>query len=112
MWSIALLGNEIRYRVTSDSSLGGRLRPHLTLTRAKRKTDKPPKTHRLGWIQPRRIHTLGGVRIDFGNSHASESESYALLRTHAAAVRARTQRIRSANWWPLPRAGSCGRAVR
>jgi len=35
----------------------------------------------------RRIHTLGGVRIDFGNSHASESESYALLRTHAAALR-------------------------
>jgi hypothetical protein len=35
----------------------------------------------------RRIHTLGGVRIDFSNSHASESESYALLRTHAAALR-------------------------
>src|SRR6476646_1269300 len=35
----------------------------------------------------RRIHTLGGVRIDFSNSHASESASYALLRTHAAAVR-------------------------
>jgi hypothetical protein len=35
----------------------------------------------------RRIHTLGGVRIDFSNSHGSESESYALLRTHAAALR-------------------------
>jgi hypothetical protein len=35
----------------------------------------------------RRIHTLGVVRIDFSNSHASESESYALLRTHAAALR-------------------------
>jgi hypothetical protein len=35
----------------------------------------------------RRIHTLGGVRIDFSNSHASESESYALLRTPAAALR-------------------------
>jgi hypothetical protein len=34
-----------------------------------------------------RIHTLGGVRIDFSNSHASESASYALMRTHAAAVR-------------------------
>lgn len=33
-----------------------------------------------------RIHTLGGVRIDFSNSRASESESYALMRTHAAAV--------------------------
>jgi hypothetical protein len=35
----------------------------------------------------RRIHTLGGVRIDFSNSHASESESYALMRTNAAARR-------------------------
>jgi hypothetical protein len=35
----------------------------------------------------RRIHTLGGVRIDFSNSHASESASYALMRTHAAALR-------------------------
>jgi hypothetical protein len=34
-----------------------------------------------------RIHTLGIVRIDFSNSHASESESYALMRTHAAARR-------------------------
>jgi hypothetical protein len=33
-----------------------------------------------------RIHTLGAVRIDFSNSHASESESFALLRTHAAAL--------------------------
>jgi hypothetical protein len=35
----------------------------------------------------RRIHTLGGVRIDFSNRHASESASYALMRTHAAARR-------------------------
>jgi hypothetical protein len=35
----------------------------------------------------RHIHTLGGVRIDFSNSHASESASYALLRTHTAALR-------------------------
>jgi hypothetical protein len=35
----------------------------------------------------RRIHTLGVVRIDFSNSHASESASYALMRTHAAALR-------------------------
>jgi hypothetical protein len=35
----------------------------------------------------RRIHTLGGVRIDFSNSHTSESASYALMRTHAAARR-------------------------
>ena len=34
----------------------------------------------------RRIHTLGIVRFDFSNSHASESASYALLRTHASAV--------------------------
>jgi hypothetical protein len=34
-----------------------------------------------------RIHTLGGVRIDFSNRHASESASYALMRTHAAARR-------------------------
>jgi hypothetical protein len=33
------------------------------------------------------IHTLGGVRIDFSNSHSSESESFALMRTSAAAVR-------------------------
>jgi hypothetical protein len=35
----------------------------------------------------RRIHSLGSVRIDFSNSHASESASYALMRTHAAARR-------------------------
>src|SRR5262249_12748752 len=35
----------------------------------------------------RHIHTLGGVRIDFSNSHASESASYALMRTHPAALR-------------------------
>jgi hypothetical protein len=33
------------------------------------------------------IHTLGTVRIDFSNSHASQSASYALMRTHAAALR-------------------------
>jgi hypothetical protein len=32
-----------------------------------------------------RIQTLGGIRIDFSNSHTTESESFALLRTHAAA---------------------------
>jgi hypothetical protein len=35
----------------------------------------------------RHIHTLGSVRIDFSNSHASQSASYALMRTHAAALR-------------------------
>ena len=35
----------------------------------------------------RRIESLGLVRFDFGNSHMTESESYALLRTHAAARR-------------------------
>jgi hypothetical protein len=35
----------------------------------------------------RRIHTLGGVRIDFSNSHASVSASFALMRTHTAARR-------------------------
>ncbi|HJQ74633.1 MAG TPA: hypothetical protein VJ814_07095 [Gaiellaceae bacterium] len=40
----------------------------------------------------RRIHTLGTVRIDFSNSHVSESASYALMRTHAGALRlARTE---------------------
>ena len=34
-----------------------------------------------------RIHTLGVVRIDFSNSHASESASYALMQTNAAARR-------------------------
>ena len=39
-----------------------------------------------------RYHTLGAVRIDFSNSRTSESASYALLRTNAAAVRlARTE---------------------
>lgn len=33
------------------------------------------------------IHTLGGVRIDFSNRRSSESTSYALMRTHAAALR-------------------------
>jgi hypothetical protein len=33
-----------------------------------------------------RIHTLGGVRIDFSNGHSAVSASYALMRTHAAAV--------------------------
>jgi hypothetical protein len=35
----------------------------------------------------RHIHTLGGVRIDFSNGHTTESASYALTRTHAAALR-------------------------
>jgi hypothetical protein len=34
-----------------------------------------------------RIHTLGGVRIDFSNARESDSASYALMRTNAAAVR-------------------------
>jgi hypothetical protein len=46
--------------------------PHVKVTRL------PPTA---------RIHTLGGVRIDFSNGHASESASYALTRTHAAALR-------------------------
>jgi hypothetical protein len=43
------------------------------------------KIARLG--PNRRAHTLGIVRIDFSNSHASESAGYALLRTHLAAIR-------------------------
>jgi hypothetical protein len=35
----------------------------------------------------RRIRTLGAVRIDFSNSHASESASYAFMPTGAAARR-------------------------
>jgi hypothetical protein len=38
-------------------------------------------------VADRRIHTLGMVRLDFSNSHASESASYALMRTHGAALR-------------------------
>jgi hypothetical protein len=30
--------------------------------------------------------TLGGARIDFINAHATESESYALMKTNAAAA--------------------------
>jgi hypothetical protein len=46
--------------------------PHLKITR-------------LG--PNKRAHTLGIVRIDFSNRHTSESAGYALLRTHAAAIR-------------------------
>jgi hypothetical protein len=46
--------------------------PHVKVTRL------PPNRH---------IHTLGGVRIDFSNKHTSESASYALMRTRAAALR-------------------------
>jgi hypothetical protein len=34
----------------------------------------------------RHIHTLGTVRIDFSNTHASQSASYALMKTHVAAL--------------------------
>lgn len=43
------------------------------------------KITRLG--PNKRAHTLGIVRIDFSNRHTSESAGYALLRTHAAAIR-------------------------
>jgi hypothetical protein len=43
------------------------------------------KITRLG--PDRQVHTLGIVRIDFSNSHTSVSAGYALLRTHAAALR-------------------------
>jgi hypothetical protein len=43
------------------------------------------KITRLG--PNRRARTLGIVRIDFTNRHTSEGAGYALLRTHAAAVR-------------------------
>lgn len=33
----------------------------------------------------RHIHTLGAVRIDFSNAHATESASYALFKSRAAA---------------------------
>ena len=35
----------------------------------------------------KRAHTLGIVRIDFSNQHRSESAGYALMKTHAAAIR-------------------------
>jgi hypothetical protein len=34
----------------------------------------------------KRVHTLGGVRFDFSKGGTSESESYALVKTHVAAV--------------------------
>lgn len=43
------------------------------------------KITRLG--PNKREHTLGIVRIDFSNRRTSEGAGYALLRTHAAAVR-------------------------
>jgi hypothetical protein len=46
--------------------------PHLKITRL------GPNHH---------AHTLGIVRIDFSNRHTSESAGYALMRTHAAALR-------------------------
>lgn len=33
-----------------------------------------------------KLSTLGGVRIDFINAHTTESESYALMKTSAAAA--------------------------
>jgi hypothetical protein len=33
-----------------------------------------------------KLSTLGGVRIDFINAHTTESESYALMKTNAAAA--------------------------
>ena len=46
--------------------------PHLKITR-------------LG--PNKQAHTLGIVRIDFSNRHTSESEGFALMKTHAAAIR-------------------------
>jgi hypothetical protein len=43
------------------------------------------KITRLG--PDRRLHTLGAVRLDLSNSDMSESASYALMRTPAAAER-------------------------
>lgn len=53
-------------------------------------TEMPPgftrtKIVRLG--PNKKIATLGGVRIDFANAHTTVSESYALMKTHAAAAR-------------------------
>lgn len=46
--------------------------PHVKITRL------GPNKH---------AHTLGIVRIDFSNQHTSESAGFALMKTHAAAVR-------------------------
>jgi hypothetical protein len=43
------------------------------------------KITRLG--PNKQAHTLGIVRIDFSNQHTSESAGFALMKTHAAAVR-------------------------
>ena len=42
------------------------------------------KIVRLG--PDRKLSTLGGVRIDFSNAHSTQSESYALMKTNAAAL--------------------------
>ena len=58
----------------------------------------------------RHIHTLGGVRIDFSNSHATVSTSYALTRTRAAAVRlARSEQTYRAKGLFYARAVAVGR---
>jgi hypothetical protein len=46
-----------------------------------------PHTKIVRLAPNRHIHSLGIVRIDFSNSHSSESASYALMRTRAAALR-------------------------
>ena len=61
----------------------------------------------------RRIHTLGTVRIDFSNSQASQSASYALMRTHDAALRlAHTEATFKTGGLFHTRAAAVGRTIR
>jgi|SRR6478609_6198330 hypothetical protein len=50
------------------------------------------KITRLG--PNKQAHTLGIVRIDFSNQHTAESAGFALMKTHAAAVRFARQAAR------------------
>jgi hypothetical protein len=60
-------------RLATTSVLSSELPPGFTRT----KLVRLPANQKLG--------TLGGVRIDFLSAHLTESESYALMKTNAAA---------------------------
>jgi hypothetical protein len=52
-------------------------------------SEMPPGFNRVKIVRlaaNQKISTLGGVRIDFINAHTTVSESYALMKTNAAAA--------------------------
>ena len=52
-------------------------------------SEMPPRFSRAKIVRlapNRKLSTLGGVRIDLINAHATESESYALMKSNAAAA--------------------------